>query len=447
MKKLAFIALLALIFSSCGLLGGISPSLTTQSVSLQRGSSTVVGVIADTGFLATVTSAPSSGLEVEYATLRSNPKNVRGHLYITVLSSAKLGKQTVQLKSDSVTLTLEVNVEAGASVTLTRGLGRANTVAGAEGVITWIKKDGTVWQRVNGVSSQVAGISNARTVGAFRSYLVGFVGYAATLDGQVWTWSAKQAPTLFNQIEGGVLELAIDELGKLALATDGRVWNLKAGGATLEPDATDIASVRVNGQASFVGGGTQQTLVSRTFLKMDGRVQVTTTYDYVQLGVAQPDQAIRKITLSTAAEGSFRGAGAGGGAQRADGRVYLGGKLVHRLPAKRFESYTVSRIINSTNSTVSSGMYTLFDDGGLWLSVATTNFGENQGGSGTSSSDVTQTAVAIPNGEDVIDFSMQGILTIWTSSAVYVAKNPLVTDINPFSLELVELPDVRSPTL
>lgn len=447
MKKLAFIALLASILSACGLLGGLAPRLSTQSVSLQRGSSVVVGVIADGVFGATASSASTAGLEVSYATLRPNPQNVRGHLYVTVLSSAPLGKQTVQLNSESLTLSLEVNVEAAASVTLTRGLGRVNTVAGADGVITWIKKDGTVWQRVAGVSSQVAGIGNARTVGAFRSYLVGFVGYAATLDGQVWTWSAKQAPTLFNQIENGVLDMAIDELGKLALATDGRVWNLKPGGATLEPDATDVASVRVNGWASFVGGGTQQTMVSRTFLRMDGRVQVTTTYDYIQLGVAQPDQAIRKVTLSTAADGSFQGAGAAGGLQSADGRVYLGAKLVHRLPAKRFESYTVSRIINSTNSTVSSGMYTLFDNGALYLTVATTNYGVNQGGSGTSSSDVTQTPVIVPNGEDIIDFSLQGVLTIWTSSAVYVANNPLVTDINPLSLELVDLPDVRLPTL
>ncbi len=447
MKKSTIIALLTFIFSSCGQLGGVSPSLSTQSVSLQRGSSVVVGVIADGVFDATVSTVPSAGLEVQYAKLRPNPKNVRGHLYVTVLSSAPLGKQTVQLKSEGVTLSLEVDVEAAASVSLIRGLGRANTVAGAAGVITWIKKDGTVWQRENGVSSQVAGINNARTVGAFNANLTGFVGYAATLDGQVWTWKSGKAATLFNQIEGGVLDMAIDEFGMLALATDGRVWNLKAGGATLEPDASDIASVRVNGRASFVGGGTQQTMVSRTFLKMDGRIQDTTTFDYIQSGVAQPDQNIRKITVSTAADGSFKGAGAGGGSQNADGRVYQGGKLVHRLPAKRFESYTVTRIINSSSSTVSNGMYTLFDDGGLWLTVATTNYGENQGGSGISSSDVTQTPVIVPNGEDVIDFSLQGVLTIWTSSAVYVAKNPLVTDINPFGFELVDLPDVRLPTL
>jgi hypothetical protein len=336
-------------------------------------------------------------------------------------------------------------------VTLTPGLGRANTLAmGYEArVIVWLKTDGSVWQNIQGVVSQVAGITESKAIGLRTDSIyvtsTSYTGVVVTKDGTVWTWAVgagAATPTKVGQIESGAADVVVDAFMGLVLGNDGRVWKLEFSPSpklSSEPVATDVMAVRLRGFLRR-SAGQEDAIEWTNFLKTGGTAQFVESYPHA------PDFP---PTVEDYGQGLLD-VGIGGVTQEADGKVYLGlGEyLVHDLRAKYFESSMSSRAVNSTTSSSSLALYTLFPDGGLWETVVTNTQGENQQGAPTSSANVTQTLIKVGTFEDVIDFDLveRGGLVVWTNNGTYLSNRvPMTTD-NPYGFERLELSDLRRPS-
>ena len=452
MKTILCLFLFAFL-TACGALSGGSYTLNASSITVQRGSSVRVGVIAPGLQLAPAVTAQatnsSGGLKVEVAGSAPNPAEVRALISVTAALDAPLGQQSVLVTFPTGSATLSVNVTALGNLKPVRGGGRTTTVASGQRVIVWIKNDGSVWERrVGGASSAVPGIGNAKAVGLIDCCGdVNYTAVAATADGTVWTWNAATAPQQVGQVAGGAVDLSVSPLASFALAGDGRAWrlNLEAGklAATLEPGVADVAAIRVTSSARFYQTTYAKTIVV-TYLLMTGTVQRIVTYEEIDSTIPGPPPPIKRTVTNGSTD--IVDVGNAGFAQRSDGRVYTGNYRVHDTPVKHFESSYDTAQTNSTNSTTSLSAFCLFADGGLWQTAITQSFSEGQAGNPLASGDTIQRPMNIPNTADVLDFALLGNgIVIWTADGVYFAATPPVSSPTVYDFQPIDLPDVRRP--
>ncbi len=460
MKQILCLFLLAAL-SACGNLSG-SYSLNASSITVTRGSSARVGVVAP-GLLAApeVTAQAGNttgGLTVSVAKASPNPADVRAIVSVSAGFNAPLGQQTVLVNFPSGSATLTVNVTALGSLKPVRGVGRTITVASGARATVLIKNDGSVWQRgatVGATSSAVPGISNAVAVGLIDCCgNLETVSVAATTDGTIWTWDSKLTPQRVAQIAGGVVDLAVVPFPTLslvgfALGTDGRVWrlNLKTGNlaATLEPDIVDVAALRAFGRSFFIsnGQGLLDNQLVMTYLKLDGTAQTVVTNEY--LGGPPGQQPPNDQKVSSAGQDLIDITYGFG--QLADGRVYYGKYRVHDAPVKRVESsYRIAQP-NGSNTTSTLTGFCLFADGSLWQTAFINEQSLGQAGNPLASQNTIQQPLTLPSYADVIDFVVlyNGVLA-WTANGLYFAAMLPNSFSTAYDFQPIDLPDVRRPS-
>ncbi len=456
LTRVTVAGLFAFLLSACGNLTGGSYSLNKSGVTVARGSSVSVGVVAPGLQAAPVITAeatnPSSGLTVEVAPSGPNPAEVRAIVTVNAGLAAPLGKQNVLVKFPSGSATFEVTITGG-SQTVVRGLGRTTTAASGGRVTVWIKNDGSVWQRSSATSSAVPGVSDAKSVGLIDCCgNLEYTAVAATADGTVWTWDSKLAPQRVAQIQGGVVDIAVAQfptfaLVGFALGTDGRVWrlNLQAEklAATLEPDIADVAAIRVYSRSRFIGSILSNEL-SVTYLKMDGSAQIVGTNEYLGGTPSQPAPPNERKVTSGGPDlidinNTF--------GQLADGRVYYGKYRVHNTPVKHFESSLRIAQPNGSNSTSVLTAFCLFADGSLWQTALINEQSLGQAGNPLSASSTIQQPLTLPNNADVLDFALvgNGVLA-WTANGLYFAPMLSNSASTTYEFQPLDLPDLRRPS-
>jgi hypothetical protein len=458
MKKILCLFLLAAL-TACGSLGGSSYTLNASSITVTRGSSVRVGVVAPGLQAAPEVSAQAAnaagGLTVAVVKASPNPADVRAIVSVSAEFSAPLGQQSVLVTFPSGSATLNVNVTALGNLKPVRGVGRTTTVASGTRATVWIKNDGSVWERRGTTSSAVPGISNAVAVGLIDCCgNLETVSIAATTDGTIWTWDSKLTPQRVAQIPGGVVDLVVVQFPTMALlgfalGTDGRVWrlNLQAGNlaATVEPDIADVAAVRAFGRSFFVSGGQGLLLnqLSVSYLKMDGTAQTVTTNEY--FGGPQDQRPPNDRKVSSAGQDLIDLSSGFG--QLADGRAYYGKYRIHDTPVKHLESDYRVVATNGSNTTAVLSAFCLFADGSLWQTALINDQSLGQAGNPLSSSSTTQVPLTLPNNADVLDFSVVGNgLVVWTAGGLYFAATPFVTNPTLYDFQPIDLPDVRRPS-
>ncbi len=412
---------------------GSAVSPTQERVVLQRGDVVAVGLVApnleEAPVFAVSAADATSKLEATVVALPPNADDVRGRVLVSAPLDAPPGVRTIEVESAQGNTSFEVDVRGG--VTLPRGLGRSTTLAlGASPLVgtaaVWVRDDGTVSQRNEGVELVVPGIAGAKSVGLAgdpsRALKLSF---AATASGAVFRWSFATnvpVPVQVAQIDG-VVDLTVTDYDAYALAGDGRVWRLPLDEAittsVVEPALAGVVAVRSRGRYQPFQGGAY-TARNSFFLQADGLVQARARV--VFNANALPEQ----LTESTLGP-DLLDVTSTGAAQRANGRAYVGDALVHRAPVRRIDADARTVQTNSTNSVSSSTVYCLFDDGALWASTLSTAFGENQQGAGTASSDVQQVPVRAPGDVEIDDFVVaggSGTLVVWARDGSAFVSGP-----------------------
>lgn len=401
---------------------------TTTSLELVAGGRGSVGIVStakpdpeapETPLLSLEPVPDETGLIAQLGLTPPNPRNIRGVLEVRAAVNAPLGSTLITVKSKQGLATLQVNVKPAPTLSLMRGQGRRRSIVGYGEVldfVAWVKTDGTVMQRIGGVTTPVSGLSDIETIAA---------GYAVTTDGRLYSWLNTPAPVLLRE---GVVDVNTDYGPALALLDDGRVIDLVKGEALA--DVSDVVALRVSGFAQFIGGGAQYSRTNRYFLKTDGTVLLQDLVEYIS-----PPPVPAPTSTTTLFAAGVKDITSAGFVQSADGQVLYNGLLVHDFEAKKIASTPriATQMNGSTLGTSRTGL-ALFADGALWASSVSSTSGSNQQGAPTFTQNAAQRPLRAPNDAPIEDFEVVGpAVLIFTREGVFISNGAGGFDAADFS--------------